>query len=66
MLPPVFARVSPRSGTPVNNPVIVAIIVAVLAAFVPLDYLIDVVSIGTHPERHDGPDPLAGERHARR
>ena len=47
MLPPVFAKVSPRSGTPVNNTIIVAIIVAVLAAFVPLDYLIDVVSIGT-------------------
>ena len=47
MLPPVFAKVSPRSGTPVNNTIIVAIVVAVLAAFVPLDYLIDVVSIGT-------------------
>src|SRR3954466_1016995 len=47
MLPPVFAKVSPRSGTPVNNTVIVAIVVAILAAFVPLDYLIDVVSIGT-------------------
>ena len=47
MLPPVFAKVSPRSGTPVNNTIIVAIIVALLAAFVPLDYLIDVVSIGT-------------------
>ena len=47
MLPPVFAKVSPRSGTPVNNTIIVAVIVAILAAFVPLDYLIDVVSIGT-------------------
>ncbi|SEQ69531.1 amino acid permease [Microlunatus flavus] len=47
MLPPVFAKVSPRSGTPVNNTIIVAMIVALLAAFVPLDYLIDVVSIGT-------------------
>ena len=47
MLPPVFSKVSPRTGTPVNNTIIVAIIVALLAAFVPLDYLIDVVSIGT-------------------
>ena len=47
MLPPVFSRVSSRSQTPVNNTVIVSIAVAVLAAFVPLDYLIDVVSIGT-------------------
>ena len=30
-----------------NNTIIVAIVVALLAAFVPLDYLIDVVSIGT-------------------
>jgi APA family basic amino acid/polyamine antiporter len=47
MLPPVFAKVSPRTGTPVNNTIIVAVVVALLAAFVPLDYLIDVVSIGT-------------------
>jgi amino acid transporter len=47
MLPPVFSKVSPRNGTPVNNTIIVAIVVAILAAFVPLDYLIDVVSIGT-------------------
>ncbi|GAA3556582.1 amino acid permease [Microlunatus spumicola] len=47
MLPPVFAKVSTRTGTPVNNTIIVAIAVAILAAFVPLDYLIDVVSIGT-------------------
>src|SRR5213078_1091766 len=42
-----FARVSPRTQTPVQNTVIVAVIVAILAAIVPLDYLIDVVSIGT-------------------
>ena len=47
MLPHVFARVSPRTQTPVNNTIIVAIVVAILAAIVPLDYLIDVVSIGT-------------------
>jgi APA family basic amino acid/polyamine antiporter len=47
MLPPVFSKVSPRTGTPVNNTIIVAVAVSVLAAFVPLDYLIDVVSIGT-------------------
>jgi APA family basic amino acid/polyamine antiporter len=47
MLPPIFSRVSSRSQTPVNNTIIVGIAVAVLAAFVPLDYLIDVVSIGT-------------------
>ena len=47
MLPRMFARVSPRTQTPVQNTVIVAVIVAILAAIVPLDYLIDVVSIGT-------------------
>lgn len=47
MLPPVFSRVSGQTQTPVNNTIIVAVIVSILAAFVPLDYLIDVVSIGT-------------------
>ena len=47
MLPEMFARVSPRTQTPVQNTIIVAIVVAILAAIVPLDYLIDVVSIGT-------------------
>ena len=47
MLPKVFSRVSPRTQTPVHNTIIVAIVVALLAAFVPLDYLIDLVSIGT-------------------
>ena len=47
MLPRMFARVSPRTQTPVQNTIIVAIVVAILAALVPLDYLIDVVSIGT-------------------
>src|SRR3954471_20191032 len=47
MLPQMFARVSPRTQTPVQNTIIVAIIVSLLAALVPLDYLIDVVSIGT-------------------
>ena len=47
MLPKMFARVSPRTQTPVQNTIIVAVVVALLAALVPLDYLIDVVSIGT-------------------
>ena len=33
--------------TPVNNTVVVAVIVSILAGFVPLDYLADMVSIGT-------------------
>ena len=47
LLPRAFARVNPRTHTPVNNTVIVAIVVGLLAAFIPLDYLWDLVSIGT-------------------
>jgi amino acid transporter len=47
LLPASFARVNPRTHTPVNNTVIVACVVGLLAAFVPLDYLWDLVSIGT-------------------
>ena len=47
LLPPLFARVNPRSMTPVNNTVLVAVVVAVLAGLVPLNYLADLVSIGT-------------------
>ncbi len=47
LLPSMFAKVHPRSKTPVNNTVIVAVIVSILAGFVPLDYLADMVSIGT-------------------
>ena len=47
LLPSAFAKVNPRSMTPVRNTVIVASVVAVLAGFVPLDYLADMVSIGT-------------------
>ncbi len=47
MLPGIFAKVSARNQTPVNNTVIVAIAVSIMAAFLPLDYLIDMVSIGT-------------------
>lgn len=47
LLPSVFARVDPRTMTPRNNTVIVAVVVALLAGFIPLDYLADLVSIGT-------------------
>ncbi len=47
LLPSMFAKVDPRSMTPVNNTIVVAIIVALMAGFVPLDYLADLVSIGT-------------------
>ncbi|MET4430645.1 MULTISPECIES: amino acid permease [unclassified Mycolicibacterium] len=47
LLPAMFAKVNPRSMTPVNNTIIVATITSILAGFVPLDYLWDLVSIGT-------------------
>jgi amino acid transporter len=47
LLPAAFAKVNPRSMTPVNNTIIVAAVTGILAGFVPLDYLWDLVSIGT-------------------
>lgn len=47
MLPPLFARVHPRTHTPVQNTVIVATLVALAAALVPLDVLTDLTSMGT-------------------
>lgn len=47
LLPSLFAKVHPRNQTPVNNTLIVAVVVSILAGFVPLGYLADMVSIGT-------------------
>ena len=47
LLPSMFARVNPRTMTPVNNTIIVAIVTAILAGFIPLNWLLDAVSIGT-------------------
>ena len=47
LLPPLFAKVNPRTQTPVNNTIIVAVVISFLAGFIPLDYLADMVSIGT-------------------
>ncbi|WKG04738.1 amino acid permease [Mycolicibacterium sp. HK-90] len=47
LLPSMFAKVNPRSMTPVNNTIVVAAVTGTLAGFVPLDYLWDLVSIGT-------------------
>ncbi len=47
LLPSLFAKVHPRSKTPVNNTIIVAVVVGIFAGFVPLGYLADMVSIGT-------------------
>lgn len=47
LLPALFAKVDPKTMTPVNNTIIVAAVTSILAGFIPLDYLLDMVSIGT-------------------
>ena len=42
-----FLTVSSKTGTPVFNTVVVSILVAIVAGFVPSDYLWDSVSFGT-------------------
>ena len=47
MVPRKFLDVNPKTMTPVHNTVVVSILVAIVAGFVPSDYLWDTVSIGT-------------------
>lgn len=47
MVPKIFGRVRPSTGTPVAGTVIVGVIIAVVAAFIPLGELADATSIGT-------------------
>ncbi|ULE33899.1 amino acid permease [Mycobacterium sp. IDR2000157661] len=47
LLPAMFAKVNSRTMTPVSNTIVVAVVCALLAGFVPLEYLWDLVSIGT-------------------
>jgi len=47
LLPDVFAKVNPRTSTPMVTTVVTGIVVAVIAAFVPLTELAKLVNIGT-------------------
>jgi APA family basic amino acid/polyamine antiporter len=47
LLPPSVAKVSPRTGTPVRMTLVYAAVVLVMAAFVRLETLAELVSIGT-------------------
>ncbi|WP_256838990.1 APC family permease [Ornithinimicrobium faecis] len=47
MLPHQFSTVNPKTLTPNFNTVVVALVVSLIAGFVPADYLWDTVSIGT-------------------
>ncbi|WP_330359570.1 APC family permease [Actinosynnema sp. ALI-1.44] len=46
IIPPVFSRISPRSGTPVAGTVLVGGFVALIAAVVPLEQLANLTSMG--------------------
>ncbi|MFZ3599400.1 APC family permease [Streptomyces sp. BH104] len=47
MLPPVFSKVSVRTGAPAGNTLVVCAFVGLLAAFVPLGWLVNLTSMGT-------------------
>src|SRR5437588_4288503 len=47
LLPPWFARVHPRFGTPYRISIVTGIVVAVIATFTPIDAVADLVNIGT-------------------
>jgi len=47
LLPPLFHRVNPRTRTPVNNTIIVAVVVGLLAGLLPIEFLAEMTSIGT-------------------
>jgi APA family basic amino acid/polyamine antiporter len=47
LLPTTFAKVNPRTMTPISNTAIVAVVVAILAGLVPLEHLAEIVSVGT-------------------
>ena len=47
MIPEVFHKVNPRTLTPVHNTIIVATVIALLAGFIPINFLAEMTSIGT-------------------
>jgi APA family basic amino acid/polyamine antiporter len=47
LMPSFFARINRRTKTPVQNTIIVCLVVAIAAAFFPLDVLADMTSMGT-------------------
>ncbi|HEY1970644.1 MAG TPA: amino acid permease [Pseudonocardia sp.] len=47
LVPPVFHRVNARTVTPIRNTVIVAVVVSLLAGFVPIKFLYEMTSVGT-------------------
>ena len=47
MIPELFHRVNPRTRTPVPNTIIVAAVIALLAGFIPINFLAEMTSVGT-------------------
>jgi APA family basic amino acid/polyamine antiporter len=47
LLPPTFAKVNPRFGTPLRTTILTGVVVAVISTFVPLSELAELVNIGT-------------------
>jgi APA family basic amino acid/polyamine antiporter len=47
LIPPVFSKVNPISGTPKNNLMILGGFIAIVAAFTPINQLADMTSFGT-------------------
>ena len=47
LLPQLFAHVHPKLGTPYRSQILIGVIVAIIAALVPIDVLSELVSIGT-------------------
>ncbi|RZU10956.1 amino acid/polyamine/organocation transporter (APC superfamily) [Kribbella rubisoli] len=47
MIPELFHRVNPRTHTPVPNTLIVAVLIALLAGLIPINFLAEMTSIGT-------------------
>jgi APA family basic amino acid/polyamine antiporter len=47
LLPPVFAKVNERTGTPVRATILTGVVIALISTFVPLGDLADLVNIGT-------------------
>ena len=47
LLPKSFAKVSPRFGTPIRTTIFTGVVVALIATFVPLSELAELVNIGT-------------------
>ena len=47
MMPELFHKVNPRTLTPVKNTIIVAVVIALLAGMIPINFLAEMTSIGT-------------------